>query len=360
MVETIRSELSLPEIETFYWTDSKIVLSWLQKPPCHWPTFVANRVANISTKIASGGSSARDLLTNNLWWKGPAWLCRPRSEWPKSTFRIMTNLETKPIRVNLNQLSPPEDILARFSDVSRALRVLAYVFRFFNRIHPKFKSTQTHSSFNLEQGEINFVKGRLVVLCQRRHFPEYVALENNAQLSRKTPLLNFNPFIDSVGFMRMNGRLARCPTLTYDERFPKILPYDARFTKLYLEYIHRNTVHGENSLMLRLMRLEFWVPRLKNLVRTIIHNCRACVLFRKKTVDQIMAALPPLFTRLHALESTLQAPLILRPTLVEVAVSLKDMCLCLPALRLRQFIWKRQIICRLIVHPVFFPKRLSF
>ncbi|XP_075150742.1 uncharacterized protein LOC142224843 [Haematobia irritans] len=310
MVETIRSELSLPEIETFYWTDSTIVLSWLQKPPCHWPTFVANRVANISTKIgtsnwhhvlshdnpadiASRGSSARDLLTNNLWWKGPAWLCRPRSEWPKSTFRIMTNLETKPIQVNLNQLSPPEDILASFSDLSRALRVLSYVFRFFHRIHPKFKSTQTHSSFNLEQGEINFVKGRLVVLCQRRHFPEYVALENNAQLSRKSPLLNFNPFIDSDGFMRMNGRLARSPTLTYDERFPKILPYDARFTRLYLEYIHKNTVHGENALMLRLMRLEFWVPRLKNLVRTIIHNCRACVLFRKKTVDQIMAALPP-------------------------------------------------------------------
>ncbi|XP_075155869.1 uncharacterized protein LOC142229212 [Haematobia irritans] len=98
MVETIRSELSLPEIDTFYWTDSTIVLSWLQKPPCHCPTFVANRVANISTKIgtnnwhhvlshdnptdiASKGSSARELLTNNLWWKGPAWLCRPRSEW---------------------------------------------------------------------------------------------------------------------------------------------------------------------------------------------------------------------------------------------------------------------------------------
>ncbi|XP_075150695.1 uncharacterized protein LOC142224793 [Haematobia irritans] len=123
--------------------------------------------------IASRGSSARYLLTNKLWWKGPAWLCRPRSEWPKSTFRNMTNLETKPIRVNLNQLSPPEDILA--------LRVLAYVFRFFHRIHPKFRSTQTHSSFNLEQGEINFVKGSLVVLCQRRHFPEYVALENNAK-----------------------------------------------------------------------------------------------------------------------------------------------------------------------------------
>ncbi|XP_075162820.1 uncharacterized protein LOC142235450 [Haematobia irritans] len=83
MVETIRSELSLPEIETFYWTDLTIVLSWLQEPPSHWPTFVANRVANISTKIgtnnwhhvlshdnpadiASRGSSARDLLTNNL------------------------------------------------------------------------------------------------------------------------------------------------------------------------------------------------------------------------------------------------------------------------------------------------------
>lgn len=90
------------------------------------------------------------------------------------------------------------------------------------------------------------------MLCYRSRFSEYVSLENDSQISRKSPLLNFNPIIDSSGFMRMNGRLARSSTLTYDERFPKILPYNGRFTRMYLEYIHNYSVHGENSLMLRL------------------------------------------------------------------------------------------------------------
>ncbi|XP_068148372.1 uncharacterized protein [Drosophila tropicalis] len=39
--------------EAFYWSDSTAVLSWLNKPPCTWTTFVANRVAKIVTATKS-------------------------------------------------------------------------------------------------------------------------------------------------------------------------------------------------------------------------------------------------------------------------------------------------------------------
>ena len=45
--------------------------------------------------------------------------------------------------------------------------------------------------------------------------------------------------------------------------------------------------------MLRLMRQEFWVPKLKTLVRTVIHNCKICTIYRKNLGQQIMAALSP-------------------------------------------------------------------
>ena len=47
------------------------------------------------------------------------------------------------------------------------------------------------------------------------------------------------------------------------------------------------------SLMLRLMRQEFWVPRLKTLIRTVIHNYKICTTYRKNLGQQIMAVLPP-------------------------------------------------------------------
>lgn len=309
MVKALVSNLNLTNLEAFYWTDSTIVLSWLQKSPCHWPTFVANRVAliseNVGTKnwhhvvshdnpadIASRGITARDLLSNDLWWKGPAWLRLPREEWPKESFTIMTNLETRKIKTHFSQMIPSEEILTRFSSLPRALRIVAYMFRFFHRIHPKKKMDFVFTSMELNKDELEFVKVRLLTVCQKANFPEYNVLESGSTLSRKSPLLPFNPFIDSQGCMRMNGRLAHSPTLTYNERFPKLLPYSGRFTRLYAEYVHKYSVHGENSLVMRLIRQEFWVPRLKNLVKTIVQNCRICVLYRKRSAAQIMAALP--------------------------------------------------------------------
>lgn len=60
----------------------------------------------------------------------------------------------------------------------------------------------------------------------------------------------FKTFIDGNGFSRVNDILPLSPMLTYDERFPKLLPYNGRFTQLYLKLI----------LLLQMMRFEIWVP----------------------------------------------------------------------------------------------------
>ena len=40
------------------------------------------------------------------------------------------------------------------------------------------------------------------------------------------------------------------------------------------------------------MRTEFWIPKLKTLIKSIIHQCKTCVLHKKRETTQIMAALP--------------------------------------------------------------------
>ncbi|XP_069961964.1 uncharacterized protein [Bactrocera oleae] len=92
--------------------------------------------------------------------------------------------------------------------------------------------------------------------------------------------------------MRVNGRLSNSAALSYNERHPIILPHSSRLTKLLTQFTHSITLHGGNQLVLRLMRTEFWIPKLKTLIKSIIHQCKICVLHKKIETTQIMAALP--------------------------------------------------------------------
>ena len=77
-------------------------------------------------------------------------------------------LATHHLHVEAKTISPiSEVVLKRFSDLPRALRVLGHVFRFFRCIHPKYKSARPDLSIVLSRDELNFVKGRLIVLYNK-------------------------------------------------------------------------------------------------------------------------------------------------------------------------------------------------
>ncbi|XP_026467838.1 uncharacterized protein LOC113371424 [Ctenocephalides felis] len=86
--------------ESFLWSDSSIVLAWLRTEPSQLKMFVSNRVSQIleltpavmwkhvSSKdnpadiVSRGVRIASDLLSCDLWWHGPSWLCSTRENWP--------------------------------------------------------------------------------------------------------------------------------------------------------------------------------------------------------------------------------------------------------------------------------------
>ncbi|VDM38239.1 unnamed protein product [Toxocara canis] len=78
-------------------SDSKVVLQWIANPGNHG-RFVDNRHTEIRNNklvcryvpaddnladAVSRRCSPRELLHHPLWWKGPLWLCKDPSEWPK-------------------------------------------------------------------------------------------------------------------------------------------------------------------------------------------------------------------------------------------------------------------------------------
>ena len=96
------NHLGLLSAKIHLWSDSKDVLYWLREIPSKWPTFVANRCADIATMLpdasrhhinsadnpadmASRGLSALELTNHDLWWHGPKRLRENNLEWHSSS-----------------------------------------------------------------------------------------------------------------------------------------------------------------------------------------------------------------------------------------------------------------------------------
>lgn len=306
LVKRILSFMPFKDPEVFLWCDSLIVLGWLGKPPYMWKTYIANRVSQIRYNLPNSywrhvpteqnpadlgtrGCRASELKDNTLWWQGPTWLGQGLSDWPQPIFPRSPEVERRKVESFPAVLSSP-DPLENFSCYARALRVFCYVFRFYNNCSKIY--ARRHTQDLISQQEISFVRNRFILLSQKSYYSqEYSDIANSKIVAKKSPLSPLNPFLDGNGLLRVNGRLATSE-LPYNEKFPIILPHQAHFTKLYLEFIHILLLHGECSLMCRIVNTEFHISRLKYGIKRIIHHCKICTIYKKRACTQIMAPLP--------------------------------------------------------------------
>ncbi|XP_062121532.1 uncharacterized protein LOC133835556 [Drosophila sulfurigaster albostrigata] len=300
--------LNLPaeSFQTFFWTDSTIVLAWLNKPPCRWTTFVANRVAKIvqasdaknwshvrsehnPADLASRGVLPQELMRNPLWWHGPEWLHLPSDQWPTSPSPISETLLEQRMKCNVAKLPPTPDFLNKFSEFGKALRTSAYVLRFIDRS----RKLAVPSSIVVQADELSRIQERLIVMAQRHTFQqEYQCLQSKQQVPSSSSIRNLNPFLDGKGILRACGRLRASHSLRYDESHPIILSYSSSFARLLVRFTHRISLHGGNQVVMRLIRSRFWIPKLKVLVKSTINSCKVCVIYKKRLQTQMMGDLP--------------------------------------------------------------------
>ena len=95
----IKVHLDIPIEQTFFWTDSTIVLHYINNKERRLATFVANRVAKIHERTdcsqcgyvdtasnpaddISRGMSASEILSSDRWVSGPTFLQSPEESWP--------------------------------------------------------------------------------------------------------------------------------------------------------------------------------------------------------------------------------------------------------------------------------------
>ncbi|GFT62473.1 integrase catalytic domain-containing protein [Trichonephila clavipes] len=126
LVHRVKQALKLNVTNTFLWSDSMIVLSWIRKESYQLKTFVANRIATIQemtsseqwryvatednpADFVSRGMDSLKLKTCELWWNGPKFLMSnqyPQRQIPvaviKDPGRSITSI-VEPDLTNLNE-----------------------------------------------------------------------------------------------------------------------------------------------------------------------------------------------------------------------------------------------------------------
>ena len=150
LVTYLLKNLKREPAKVFCWSDSKVVLAWLQAQPSRWKSFIANRVSEIVSSLPTAiwgyvrsaenpadlptrGITPAQLHEAKLWWQGPAWLQRPPSEWPSCSEDFQTEEEARSAKnvfiSTANDIAEFTKWLENFSSADKIIRILAYIHR---------------------------------------------------------------------------------------------------------------------------------------------------------------------------------------------------------------------------------------
>uniref|UniRef100_A0A182IER0 Integrase catalytic domain-containing protein n=1 Tax=Anopheles arabiensis TaxID=7173 RepID=A0A182IER0_ANOAR len=303
----VSKSMGMQEIETFMWSDSRVVLHWLKSPSYTWVTFVANRVSLIQdigkcckwmhirgtenpADVVSRGALPQQLLSSDLWFHGPSWLSSPQEEWKESKMievppeEMMERKKQNIAAISIDSVN----WVKRFSCYWKALRFTAYCLRWKGYRRQQNPSREAFiTTIDLENAKITFVK-----MLQNVYFPNDMRELSSGKPVRATSRLkSLHPFIDADGLLRVGGRLQQTGIM-YSGKHPLLLPGSSHFAKLIAVEYHRGLLHAGPRATLAEMRKEYWVIDGRRIANSVCKSCVTCFRADPKTVSQPMGQLP--------------------------------------------------------------------
>ncbi|XP_053406421.1 uncharacterized protein LOC128559227 [Mercenaria mercenaria] len=286
----------------FLWSDSQIVLKWLCSPKSQKP-FVGNRVKEIMTltnshewRYCPTESNPADLLSrgisfgmfkdNTLWMNGPSWLLHeenfPVWEDPLATFvtSITDTCEAVAGTVSIEEHKAnglTSDNVAdifnvnRFSSYKRISHVTAYVLRFISNCRSAHKVLGMLNSL-----EIDSASRVLIALAQKKKYPDIIKyFEKNCSQTKPNLIRQLDLFMDDDRIIRCGGRIGNA-ALHERTKYPYLLPPKDKLTDLIISNAHVSSLHSGLESTVTFLRQSFWIPTIRQRVKTIIHKCITC------------------------------------------------------------------------------------
>ena len=223
----LRKELQLPISNSYFWTDSLIVLSIILNTEKRFKVFVANRLTTIHTftdahqwkHISSSenladelsrGMSAEELINSSRWPRGPEFLRSTQAPGKTAT------IEDKHVPDEWHVTQAKQSFSAQaeenftttfihyFSDWERLLKSVAWLRRIVSWIRagrPKAVNERTLTVKEVWDAEIAIVK-----FTQADHLTASIEAIREGCLKKSSQIFKLEPTLDANGVSRTGGR----------------------------------------------------------------------------------------------------------------------------------------------------------
>ena len=309
----LRNELEIDDLKEYFWTDSKVVLGYINNDARRFHVFVANRIQRIKSTTdpeqwqyvksednpADHGSRGlvADQLVSSNWFTGPDFLWK--EELPSGDNKVGEVSDNDPELRKVQVLSTEVkedrtllDRLSRFSDWKRAVKAIACLKRCAKQIKGlKPKITEATNVEERQEAELFIIK-----LVQREAFSgEIKSIEQCKEVRPKdktNKLYKLSPFVDRHGVLRVGGRLMRS-SLHPHVKHPAILPKASHVSSLLIKHYHQKVRHQGRGITVNELRSNgIWVVGCNSAVASHIYKCTTCRKYRRSTQDPKMADLP--------------------------------------------------------------------
>lgn len=313
MADFIKREMDIDIHSVQFYTDSRIVLGYINNTSRRFYVYVSNRVTRIresshpqqwhyiSTEQNPADHGTRPLAAADLkstnWFSGPSFLSRSqqRNTAPVDNFELIHPDQDQEIRPEVTAINTKVSVASkyllgaqRFERFSSWKSLVRGISRLIKRVRNEVKSPDSESN----KGEDAQATAVIIRATQREIFcKEIEHLSKGDQIQRQSPLVKLSPFLDRDGLLRVGGRTSSAD-MCFDDKHPVIIPKTHTATLLVRHY-HEQVAHqGRHFTEGALRSAGLWLIGGKKFVSTVIHKCVTCKKLRGKPQEQKMSELP--------------------------------------------------------------------
>ena len=269
----------------------------------HKELFICARVDEIVNKIDThkiqmhyilGISNPADLLTkisadpirSKLWIHGPELLGFPE-QWQRYVIPA-AKIDSVPIFCGLVPRLGGDEVLPDVSAFESLVELYSATAR--SGLQPNVVLQPHH----VADAEINWIRN-----VQRKHYNHVfeflreldgVALKSvdgkkivrSRKITAPSICHSLHLCLDSDGLIRVKTSVANALSLSYDQRFPLLLPVSDPFTVLVIKHNHLKVGHMGLNYTRAHLRRKFWVPSVTCTIKRVVASCDVCKLERGK------------------------------------------------------------------------------
>ena len=297
VAQIVQDNLCMRITKVQYFTDSRVVLGYLNNRTRRFYNYVSNRVERIlhvskpeqwhyvSTKENPADHGTRGLATGSelqeKWLCGPELLTRLKISETQVSYPLIQPEHDKEVRVEARKTTVDENFTVTFdyfSDWGKLINTISRIKMLARRHRSKPQHDMLDETEIRKESEMAIIK----IMQKEVYKEDILSLRNGNNVTKDSPLRYLDPYIDESGLLRIGGRLRR-GGLRIEQSNPLILPGKTHLTKLLIMSVHKQIHHqGRHITEGALRNRGYWIMGVKRVLNALIGNCVACRKLRRK------------------------------------------------------------------------------